>query len=131
VTLERDEKKVTIIAQEPFSKRYMKVRGMRSCRGDVSAQCGASRSSLRLYEQYLTKKYLKKQELRDYLRVVAPTKTSYEVCARCMCCVPACALAPAQSVRTSRYLFRFPPPLCLFTASCSLIRHPHLSSSPR
>lgn len=30
--------------------------------------------------QYLVKKYLKKQMLRDFLRVVATTKTSYELC---------------------------------------------------
>ena len=33
--------------------------------------------------RYLTKKYLKKQNLRDFLHVIAPSKTSYELrCAR-------------------------------------------------
>jgi len=39
-------------AEAPFSKRYLK---------------------------YLTKKYLKKQLLRDYLHVIAPTKDSYQL----------------------------------------------------
>ena len=35
------------------------------------------------YLKYLTKKYLKKQNLRDFLHVIAPSKTSYELrCAR-------------------------------------------------
>uniref|UniRef100_A0A7S1M8D9 Large ribosomal subunit protein eL22 n=1 Tax=Alexandrium catenella TaxID=2925 RepID=A0A7S1M8D9_ALECA len=40
------------IIEAPFSKRYLK---------------------------YLSKKYLKMQQLRDFLRVVAPNKTSYEL----------------------------------------------------
>ena len=32
------------------------------------------------YLKYLTKKFLKKNNLRDYIRVVANTKTSYELC---------------------------------------------------
>ena len=31
------------------------------------------------YLKYLTKKFLKKNNLRDYIRVVADTKTSYEL----------------------------------------------------
>ena len=33
----------------------------------------------RRYLKYLTKKYLKKQQLRDYLHVVATLKTTYEL----------------------------------------------------
>eukprot|EP01134_Creolimax_fragrantissima_P001006 CFRG1006T1 len=44
--------KVNITAEEPFSKRYLK---------------------------YLTKKYLKKQQLRDWMRVVASDKGTYEI----------------------------------------------------
>mmetsp|Transcript_40451 Transcript_40451/g.126104 ORF Transcript_40451/g.126104 Transcript_40451/m.126104 type:complete len:125 (-) Transcript_40451:71-445(-) len=44
--------KISVSAEAPFSKRYLK---------------------------YLSKKYLKMQQLRDFLRVVAPTKTSYEL----------------------------------------------------
>jgi len=48
----REKTKLNISAEAPFSKRYLK---------------------------YLTKKYLKKQQLRDYLRVVASNKTTYEL----------------------------------------------------
>lgn len=52
VKIQRDKAKVYVIAQPPFSKRYLK---------------------------YLTKKFLKKQRLRDWLRVVAKDKSSYEL----------------------------------------------------
>merc|ERR1719473_744629 len=52
IQISRDKTKVTVIAEPPFSKRYLK---------------------------YLTKKYLKKVNLRDFLHVVAPTKSSYEL----------------------------------------------------
>ncbi|CDJ47233.1 60S ribosomal protein L22, putative [Eimeria brunetti] len=51
ITRERGTK-VCVTAELPFSKRYLK---------------------------YLVKKYLKKQMLRDFLRVVANSKTSYEL----------------------------------------------------
>merc|ERR1712188_282380 len=46
------EDSVTITDEPPFSKRYLK---------------------------YLTKKYLKKNNIRDYLHVVASNKTSYKL----------------------------------------------------
>merc|ERR1712159_845118 len=52
IKVEREGTKVKVTAAPPFSKRYLK---------------------------YLTKKYLKKQNLRDYLRVVANEKNSYEL----------------------------------------------------
>eukprot|EP00927_Polykrikos_kofoidii_P043051 TRINITY_DN3709_c0_g1_i3.p2 TRINITY_DN3709_c0_g1~~TRINITY_DN3709_c0_g1_i3.p2 ORF type:complete len:124 (-),score=32.76 TRINITY_DN3709_c0_g1_i3:99-470(-) len=52
VQVTREKAKIQISAEAPFSKRYLK---------------------------YLSKKYLKKQQLRDFLRVVAPSKTSYEL----------------------------------------------------
>jgi large subunit ribosomal protein L22e len=52
VTLSREKNKVILTSAVPFSKRYLK---------------------------YLTKKYLKKNNLRDWLRVVAATKDSYEL----------------------------------------------------
>merc|ERR1712222_140639 len=52
VTVSREKNKIHVSAEAPFSKRYLK---------------------------YLSKKYLKKQQLRDFLRVVAPNKTSYEL----------------------------------------------------
>merc|ERR1711931_6404 len=54
VSLERNKSKITLASEVPFSKRYLK---------------------------YLTKKYLKKNNLRDWLRVVAPptSKDTYEL----------------------------------------------------
>merc|ERR1712049_54811 len=52
ITITRDKAKINVCAEAPFSKRYLK---------------------------YLAKKYLKMQQLRDFLRVVAPNKTSYEL----------------------------------------------------
>uniref|UniRef100_A0A4W6E7B0 Large ribosomal subunit protein eL22 n=1 Tax=Lates calcarifer TaxID=8187 RepID=A0A4W6E7B0_LATCA len=52
VSIERNKSKITVSSEVPFSKRYLK---------------------------YLTKKYLKKNNLRDWLRVVANTKESYEL----------------------------------------------------
>ena len=55
VSVSREGTKITVTAEAPFSKRYLK---------------------------YLTKKYLKKQSLRDYIRVVADPKNKlhYKVC---------------------------------------------------
>ena len=44
--------KIIVNAEAPFSKRYLK---------------------------YLTKKYLKKQQLRDFLHVIASSKNAYEL----------------------------------------------------
>lgn len=52
VKISRDGASVTISAQLPFSKRYLK---------------------------YLTKKYLKKQQLREWLRVIAVNKSTYQI----------------------------------------------------
>eukprot|EP00929_Paragymnodinium_shiwhaense_P023638 TRINITY_DN1475_c0_g2_i1.p2 TRINITY_DN1475_c0_g2~~TRINITY_DN1475_c0_g2_i1.p2 ORF type:complete len:124 (+),score=67.60 TRINITY_DN1475_c0_g2_i1:82-453(+) len=52
VKVSKDKAKIQVTAEAPFSKRYLK---------------------------YLSKKYLKKQQLRDFLRVVAPSKMSYEL----------------------------------------------------
>jgi large subunit ribosomal protein L22e len=48
----REKNRINVVAEMPFSKRYLK---------------------------YLTKKYLKKQQLRDFLHVVAPNKMGYEL----------------------------------------------------
>ena len=47
VTIARDKSKITVISNSTFSKRYLK---------------------------YLTKKYLKKNNVRDWLRVIASNK---------------------------------------------------------
>lgn len=52
VKVTREKSKIVVEAKAPFAKRYLK---------------------------YLIKKFLKKQQLRDWLRVVATTKTSYEI----------------------------------------------------
>ena len=51
VTITRDKAKIHVAAELPFSKRYLK---------------------------YLSKKYLQKQQLRNFLRVVTSDKSSYE-----------------------------------------------------
>jgi len=52
VAVKNDEKRVTVSANIPFSKRYLK---------------------------YLTKKYLKKHSLREFLYVVASDKKNYQI----------------------------------------------------
>ncbi|KAF9899301.1 hypothetical protein BX616_003110 [Lobosporangium transversale] len=53
VTITRaDDAKITVVANQEFSKRYLK---------------------------YLTKKFLKKHQLRDWLRVLASDKGTYEL----------------------------------------------------
>ena len=52
LSIERKKSKVTVTTDFEFSKRYLK---------------------------YLTKKYLKKNNLRDWLRVVASDKETYEL----------------------------------------------------
>ena len=52
VTITREKAKIIVTAELPFSKRYLK---------------------------YLTKKYLKKQQLRDFLHVVAMNPSTYEL----------------------------------------------------
>ena len=52
VTVSTGDDKLSVIATIAFSKRYLK---------------------------YLTKKYLKKQQIRDYLRVIASGKNGYKL----------------------------------------------------
>ena len=52
ISISREKAKVHVTAEAPFSKRYLK---------------------------YLGKKYLKSQNLRDFLRIIAPSKNSYEM----------------------------------------------------
>ena len=52
VSVAKDKNSVVVEAKIDFSKRYLK---------------------------YLTKKYLKKQQMREYLRVVATNKNTYEL----------------------------------------------------
>ncbi len=52
VTVSKDSQNIIVQSSIPFSKRYLK---------------------------YLSKKYLKKQDLKEYLRVVATQKNQYEL----------------------------------------------------
>jgi large subunit ribosomal protein L22e len=52
VGIEKAKSKISVTSENPLSKRYMK---------------------------YLTKKFLKKHELRDWLRVIANSKDAYEL----------------------------------------------------
>ncbi|KAB5594012.1 60S ribosomal protein L22 [Ceratobasidium theobromae] len=52
IKITRDSKKLTVASTVPFSKRYVK---------------------------YLTQKFLKKNSLRDWIRVVATSKDGYEL----------------------------------------------------
>ncbi|XP_007447471.1 PREDICTED: 60S ribosomal protein L22-like 1-like [Lipotes vexillifer] len=52
IHIERFKNKITVVSEKQFSKRYLK---------------------------YLTKKYLKKNNLRDWLRVVASDKETYDL----------------------------------------------------
>ena len=52
VTVAKDSTSIVVQSSIPFSKRYLK---------------------------YLSKKYLKKQDLKEYLRVVATNKNQYEL----------------------------------------------------
>ncbi|VDQ08506.1 unnamed protein product, partial [Trichobilharzia regenti] len=52
VHIDRDKSTINVTSNIPFSKRYLK---------------------------YLTKKFLKRHKLRDFLRVVAKSKDSYEL----------------------------------------------------
>ena len=52
VTVGMDKDQIVVESKIPFSKRYLK---------------------------YLTKKYLKKQELKEFLRVIATSKNTYQL----------------------------------------------------
>ncbi|KAF8819961.1 ribosomal protein RPL22 [Cardiosporidium cionae] len=52
VSISCEKRKIVVAAEIPFSKRYLK---------------------------YLTRKYLKKQQLRDYLRIIAISPNAYGV----------------------------------------------------
>lgn len=71
VTIELQKTKITLTADIAFSKRYDKI--FCSDFGLKLMKC------LFRYLKYLTKKYLKKQALRDWLRVVASSKDTYEL----------------------------------------------------
>ena len=72
---------------ENFLKQKIKVDGKA---GNIGSSVSVSNSSQNIivestipfskrYLKYLTKKYLKKQDLKEYLRVVATSKNQYEL----------------------------------------------------
>ncbi|XP_058160539.1 large ribosomal subunit protein eL22 isoform X1 [Dasypus novemcinctus] len=69
VTIERSKSKITVTSEVPFSKRP----------GVGMFISFTPWDNLERYLKYLTKKYLKKNNLRDWLRVVANSKESYEL----------------------------------------------------
>ncbi|KAM7458069.1 hypothetical protein BLSTO_01170 [Blastocystis sp. subtype 1] len=99
---------------EKFLKEHIKVENKTNNLGDL---IGVSSSNDRIsvavscamakrYLKYLTKKYLKKQQLRDYLRVVASGKTGYKLVyfnvSKEECCVCYKAYTTSSSSSDSR-----------------------------
>ena len=82
-----DDKIMEIGSFEKFLKDRIKVNGKAGVLGD-SVTISREKSKIvitteiemsKRYLKYLTKKYLKKQQLRDYLHVVATAKNTYEM----------------------------------------------------
>ncbi|KAG7231357.1 hypothetical protein INR49_012197 [Caranx melampygus] len=64
---------------ETFLKERIKVNGKTGNLGNI-VQVGRMKNKINVtYLKYLTKKYLKKNNLRDWLRVVASDKETYEL----------------------------------------------------
>lgn len=80
VTLARSLNLLSVTTTIPFSKRFLTVYLV-----FITYLLRFSLSHLFLdvstcrYLKYLTKKFLKKNQLRDYIRVVASSKTNYEL----------------------------------------------------
>eukprot|EP00954_Amorphochlora_amoebiformis_P023896 1362713-Amorphochlora_amoeboformis.AAC.3 len=92
------ESSVEVVAKAPFSKRYLKVNQRWEVRGGYNLRNWVSyhhhtwkywRENMERFEfltciitnQYLTKRFLKGQSLRDYIRVIASNtqKNAYEL----------------------------------------------------
>lgn len=78
VSIERNKSKITVSSEVPFSKRLVSSNFAFSVPLYSNVPLHFPRLFHR-YLKYLTKKYLKKNNLRDWLRVVANTKESYEL----------------------------------------------------
>ena len=70
VTIEKGKSKITITSEVPLSKR------LDSDLNKFAIDRWQFSSS---YMKYLTKKFLKKHDLRDWLRVISTGKDSYEL----------------------------------------------------
>lgn len=73
---------------ENHMKQSIKINGKKHTKGVNPVEVSAKDTKLKVhtkvifskrYIKYLTKKYLKKQELRDYLRVVSTDKNTYAI----------------------------------------------------
>ena len=69
MTLAKDKNMINVASDIPFSKRYTLAFPVGWC--VMFFWCR--------YLKYLTKKFLKKNNLRDYIRVVASSSASYEL----------------------------------------------------
>lgn len=83
VTLARSLNLLSITTTIPFSKRFLTVYLVfityLLLRFSLSLSHLFLDVSTCRYLKYLTKKFLKKNQLRDYIRVVASSKTNYEL----------------------------------------------------
>uniref|UniRef100_A0AAY4F154 Ribosomal protein L22 n=1 Tax=Denticeps clupeoides TaxID=299321 RepID=A0AAY4F154_9TELE len=82
VQIARQKNKISVTSEKKFSKRFAKFASVVYC---VLAppvghlRCAHMYWVFFRYLKYLTKKYLKKNNLRDWLRVVASDKETYEL----------------------------------------------------
>jgi len=84
-----DDKIIDLTSFEKYLYDRIKVDGKTGNLGDaikisrdrtkITVACTAAVSLSKRQLKFLTKRYLKKQQLRDYLRVVANSKNSYEL----------------------------------------------------
>lgn len=77
ISLEKTKTKIIVNSDVPFTKRYLKVIIV-VCNIFTNEHCFIWYFHSR-YLKYLTKKYLKKNNLRDWLRVVHSGPDSYEL----------------------------------------------------
>jgi len=83
-----DDKVIDLVTFEKFLKDRIKHDGKTNnlAAGDIEVNrekskivVSGSQSFSKRYLKYLTKKYLKSQDLKDYLRVVSSSKSTYEL----------------------------------------------------
>ncbi|CAK4077729.1 unnamed protein product [Aphanomyces euteiches] len=86
-TIPVDDQVLDVASFEKFLHDRIKVNGKTGVLGDI-VQIAREKTKLHItvippfskrYLKYLTKKYLKKQQLRDYLHVIASDKSTYEL----------------------------------------------------
>lgn len=75
VTLSRDSDKLYVTSEIPFSKRCVARVEVLPCLPPLTPLVACACS----YLKYLTKKYLKQNNLRDFFHVVATNKQTYQI----------------------------------------------------